>query len=743
MSPIARLSAAAAALAFVLTLAGWWSGTPGIDLPWAPALDLRLAFELDGLGVLYCLLATGIGLAVIVYSGGYVPLHLEHQGRPLRDEVRFYGFLLLFMVSMIGLATAQDLVLLFVFWDLTAVASYFLIGYDRQEVEARIAALMALVVTGVTAMLLLIGIVMLYVEYGTFSIPVLFERAEPGTTVTVAAALMAIAGLGKAAQVPFQFWLPRAMAAPTPVSAYLHAAAMVAAGVFLLGRIYPLLETSDLLLDGLVAIGFASMAVGGVLALTRDRLKQLLAYSTISQYGYVVVMYGLGGAYGVVGASFYVVAHALAKSALFLTAGAVTEATGEERLSRLGGLRKQMPLLAAGSGAAAAGLAALPLTIGFFKDELFFKSALERSTPLAVATVLGAALTFAYIGRFWVGVFLGPARATAQTVTGLLVWPVVVLGGLVLVGGIYVTPFIELANDAAAASLGYAPSVDVAYHLDARGENVMALLAYALGAALLATERGWAAAAAAFARVGDQYGPERLYRASIRGLNSFSDAIHGIEVRDLRTRIAAILVPGGLLMLLGLAATPTTGAYTVGSLDRGDIALVLVLLTAAVAALATTLPRQHLTLLLVAAGVGFSLTVVYAFLGAPDVALVAALVETTFTLLFIGILALMPRASLRRLAAMRTPSSRRLRDPLIGAAAALGAFLVVWGALSRPSVGQSVAAEHVRLTPDAHAKDVVTAILTDFRGLDTLGEITVVAIAFFGIATLLRRGRLW
>jgi multicomponent Na+:H+ antiporter subunit A len=743
MSTIARLSAAVAALALVLTLAGWWSGSPGVDLPWAPTLDLRLAFELDGLGVLYSLLATGIGLAVAVYSGAYVPLHLEHQGRPRREELRFYGFLVLFMVSMVGLATAQDLVLLFVFWDLTAIASYFLIGYDRQEIEARIAALMALVVTGVTAMLLLIGIVMLYVEYGTFSIPLLFERAEPGTTVTVAAALMAIAGLAKAAQVPFQFWLPRAMAAPTPVSAYLHAAAMVAAGVFLLGRIYPLLETSDLLLDGLVAIGFASMAVGGIIALTRDRLKQLLAYSTISQYGYVVVMYGLGGAYGVVGASFYVIAHALAKSALFLTAGAVTEATGEERLSRLGGLRAQMPLLAAGSAVAATGLAALPLTIGFFKDELFFKSALERSTPLAVATVLGAALTFAYIGRFWVGVFLGPARATAHAVTGLLVWPVVALGGLVLVGGVYPAPFIELANDAAAASLGYAPSIDVAYHLDARGENVMALLAYALGAALLATERGWSAAARAFAALGERYGPERLYRTSIRGLNSFSDSIHGIEVRDLRTRIAAILVPGGLLMVLGLAATPTAGAYTVGSLERSDLALVLILLTAAVAALATTIPRQHLTLLLVAAGVGFSLTVVYAFLGAPDVALVAALVETVFTLLFIGVFALMPRASLRRLAAMRTPSSRRLRDPLIGAAAALGAFLVVWGALSRPSVGESVAAEHVRLTPDAHAKDVVTAILTDFRGLDTLGEITVVAIAFVGIATLLRRGRLW
>jgi multicomponent Na+:H+ antiporter subunit A len=743
MSPIARLSAAAAALAFVLVLAAWAAGGGAVDLPWAPTLGLRLAFELDGLGALYALLATGIGFAVAVYSGGYVPLHLSHQGRPLREEARFHGFLLLFMVSMVGLATAQDLILLFVFWDLTAIASYFLIGYDQHEVEARIAALMALVVTGVTAVLLLVGTLILSVEYGTFSIPALVERVEPSATVTVAAALMALAGLAKSAQVPFQFWLPRAMAAPTPVSAYLHAAAMVAAGVFLLGRIYPFLETSALLLDGLVIVGFASMFVGGVIALTRDELKQLLAYSTISQYGYVVVLYGLGGPVGAVGASFYVIAHALAKSALFLTAGAVTEATGERRLSELGGLGRRLPALALGSGLAAAGLAALPLTIGFFKDELFFHAGVERSPAVAALTVAGAALTFAYIGRFWGGLFLGPLRAPAHRVTALLTAPVVALGGLVLAGGLAPEPFVDLANAAAEASLGAASSIEVSYHLDARAENVMALLAYALGGAALASQRAWRGAAQAFARLGERIGPERAYVATIRGLNAFSDRIHGIEVRDLRTRIAAILVPGGLLMLLGLLATPTAGAYAVGAIDRDDLALVLILATAALAAVATALPREHLTLLLVAASVGFSLAVAYAFLGGPDVALVAALVETTFTLLFIGVFALMPRASLRRLAALRTPPTRRWRDPLVGAAAALGAFLVVWGALSRPSVGESVAADHIRLTPDAHAKDVVTAILTDFRGLDTLGEITVVAIAFFGLATLLRRGRLW
>src|SRR3712207_2146381 len=299
------------------------------SLAWVPSWDLRFALSLDGLAALYALLATGIGFAVLLYSSRYLPLHLEHEGRPESEGVRFYFFVLLFMGSMVGLAMAQDLILLFVFWDLTAIASYFLIGFDRHKEESRASALMALLVTGITAVLLLIGALFLYAAHGTFSVPVLAGRVEPGPLLTSCGLLIAVAGLAKSAQVPFHFWLPRAMAAPTPVSAYLHSAAMVAAGVLLIGRVYPLLQKSEFLLDALLVVGLLSMAVGGLLALTRDVLKQLLAYSTIAQYGFVVTMYGLGGKYGAGGAAFYVIAHAIAKSALFLTAGAVTEATGK------------------------------------------------------------------------------------------------------------------------------------------------------------------------------------------------------------------------------------------------------------------------------------------------------------------------------------------------------------------------------------------------------------------------------
>ncbi len=730
-------------MAFGATLWSWLAGGGVLDLPWAPSLGLRLHFALDGLATLYALLATGIGLAVIVYSSRYLPLHLEHQRRPPSDAVRFYFLLLLFMGSMVGLVMAQDLILFFVFWDLTAIASYYLIGYDRQEIESRASALMAFLVTGISAVLFMVGALLLYSEYGTFSIPSLAASEHSGSTLTVAGTLVAVAGLAKSAQAPLHFWLPRAMAAPTPVSAYLHSAAMVAAEVFLLGRLYPLLQRSDLILDGLMAVGLLSMAVGGVLALTRDVLKQLLAYSTISQYGYVVFMYGLGGKYGAAGAAFYVLAHALAKSALFLTAGAVTEATGENRLSRLGGLARSLPLLAAGSGAAAAGLAALPLTAGFFKDELFFAAALERGPLYAGLAVVGAALTFAYVWRFWSGVFLGTAPRDPAHAPGRLVAPVAVLGLLVIAGGVLVGPFARLAEAAGGVILDAPTPIAPAYHLDARPENLMALGTYALGIALIASRPLWVGVATAIARLGERVGPECWYRWTLTGLNRLSDRMHDVEVRDLRSRVATVLLPSGILVGAGFAATPTRGAYTVGDVSRGDLPLILVLGLACLTALAATVPRNHLTLALVFSGVGYSLAVAYAFFGGPNVALVAVLIETLLALLFLGMLSLLPRDALERQAILKRPPIRRWRDPTLAFAAGTFAFTVVWGVLSRPAPQGSVATEHTGLTPAAHAADVVTAILADFRGLDTMGEITVLGIAFVGIGSLIRRGRLW
>ena len=778
--PLAWAVALLALGAFAACIVLWRTGGGTIDVAWAQELDLRLHFSFDGIGALYGLLATGIGAAVFLYATAYLPRHLGHQARPARDRWRFWPWMGLFTASMVGLATAQDLILLFVLFDLTAVCSYFLIGFDRQERTSRVAALMALLVTGIGAVAMLIGAVVLFAEHGSFEIPELArqlqrEHAAGGLSAgtTAAVALIAVAALVKSAQVPLHFWLPRAMAAPTPVSAYLHSAAMVAAGVLVIGRVFQLVEVAGPVGDGLLAVGLLSIAVGGALSLTRDGFKQVLAYSTISQYGYVVTLYGIGGGAGASAAALYVVAHAIAKSALFLTAGTVTMATGCRRLSEVGGLARELPLLAAASALAAATLSALPLTVGFFKDELFFRAAAERSTALAVAAVLAAALTFAYTWRFWGGIFLGarpgaagageasaapapgaPAPAQPQPLArlpALLTAPIAALALLALAGGIAVGPFAALASDAAAATLGRDADLHLAYHLDAR-ETWMAALAWLLGGLLLAAPRTWGPAARALARAGERFGPSRLYELSLEAANRCSDALHDVEVRDLRSRVAAVLLPGGILVALAFAATPSAGVFRVGTIHGTDLLVVALLALVAVAAAVVAVTHQHIAIVLSLAVVGLGLAVVYALLGAPDVALVAMLVETVVTLVFLAIVAWAPRGerpSRRELAGAasapqrRANSSRRWRDPLIGAVAGGAAFLVIWGALSRPTATERVADELVRLTPAAHGKDVVTVILADFRGLDTMVEITVIAVAVFGVIALLRRGRTW
>ena len=730
------------ALAFGIAVWGAAQGDSSWSTSWIETWNAEFSVQLDGLAAMYSMLATGIGLLVVLYASGYMPLHRAHVGQKPPDDVRFFGFLLLFMASMVGLVMAQDLLLLFVFWDMTAIASFFLIGFDREDEESRESAQMALLVTGISAIGVLIGAIILWSEYGTFSLPLLFEQAEPTTPVLWATGLILAGALAKSAQFPLHFWLPRAMAAPTPVSSYLHSAAMVAAGVFLVGRIYPLVALDDRMQTALIFIGGASMVVGGVVALTRDVFKQVLAYSTISQYGYVVVLFGLGGYYGVGGATFYVIAHALAKSALFMTAGAITEATGEKGISGVGGLLRRMPLLALGSGLAAMAMMALPLTIGFFKDELFFAAATENGRAMQAFAVLGATLSFAYIGRLWIGWFLGDPKPDLRPIPGILTWPVLILGITGIVGGVFVGPFRDVAERAATVSYGGDVELALAYHLDTRPENMMALIVYALGIGVIVSEPLWRKPLRAVASIGQIIGPLRIYALTLQGSNRLSDAIHRFEVRDLRSRIATILAPAGVLVALAVLVTPVEGTLTTGDITQEDLPLIMVLAAAAISAIVVTLPRDHLRLALTLSCVGFSLAVVYAFLAAPDVALVAVLIETVFAVVFFGMLVLMPRSILRYETSLRPEGRRVARDAALATVAGVMAFMVAWGTLSRGSESTTVIQRQIEQTPLAHGYDIVTVILADFRGFDTMGEITVVAIAFLGIISLIRAGRL-
>jgi multicomponent Na+:H+ antiporter subunit A len=356
--------------------------------------------------------------------------------------------------------------------------------------------------------------------------------------------------------------------------------------------------------------------------------------------------------------------------------------------------------------------------------------------------IVAAMLTFAYIGRFWLGVFGGPRRSEASGERAGLVAPVAFLALVALAGGLVPGLFAGLAQDAAEVTNAGPVSVSPAYHLDARAENLMALAAWALGALALAFPRVRDTAAGLFARAGDRMGPRRAYRVGLRALNSVSDRVQEMEVRDLRNSLAAVLVPSVLLVALGFAATPTSGAYVVGAVEGRDLPVLAVLALAVVAALSLAFDRARVRMVLSLSVVGFALAAVYEVIGAPDVALVAVVVETVITLVFLGILARLPRQGEADLSQRRI-RRRRARNAVVGVLAGAAAFATIWAGLSRPTVAEGDAAEHIARTPDAHGGDVVTVILADFRGLDTLGEITVLTLAVVGFSALLRRGRIW
>lgn len=725
----------AAAVALWLLSGAALRTAPAVELPWIPAWGVSMTLGLDGLGLAYGLLTTFVAVLVLAFAPRYMRHHLDSAGRPLRQLGGFYAIFTLFIAAMVGLVLSLDLLLLFFFWDITTLCSYLLIAFDREQREARRAAAMALRVTGVSAVLLLAATLLLSVRYSTTDLYALAEAATGDALTGVAVVLIMVAALAKSAQWPLHFWLPRAMAAPTPVSAYLHAAAMVAAGVFLLQRTQPLFEAQAFGGPALMALGFTSMLAGGCFALRETGMKRVLAYSTVAQYGHVVFLIGLGGAHGAAAATYFVVAHGLCKSALFLTAGAVTHATGRHSLEELGGLRHQAPWLAWCSAVAAAGLAGVPLSIGFFKDELLFSTAADHGTWMLLLAVTGPGLTVAYIWRFWSSIFLGPKRDEDVSMPASLVLPIGVAAVVTLALGLTPAPLARLAEAAAAASMGTL-HLELGYHFDARPANLAALGAFALGALLGALRSRLQPPIAAVARA---FGPERLYELGERALAFSGQVARQFGPGPLRTRVAIVFVATALLVIAG-ELVEGTDAPTL-ELTLRDAPAAAALLATCAGALATVSRRQQLTTTLALSATTLALAAVFALAGAPDVALVLVLINVVSTLLIVALLYRIPGTALTE--QQLAPSFRkwRWRDELIATSGAAFAFLVAWGTLAYPRPEVWLGDRLLEASDRAHAGNAVTATLVDFRGLDTMGEITVIVISVIALDTLMRAAR--
>lgn len=723
-------AALVAAVAFGLVWA--LDAHPTVELPWLGPMGSALRLELDPLAAPLVVFTTFLAAPILAFTRGYLPAQLARHARPDSEQARFVALMLAFMTAMVLLLVAQDLLIMFVALEGTAIVSFALIEFDRASSRARNAALWALVITVGASLLFVVGAFLVLRDAGTMSLPDLASRASDRSASPLAAGCLVFGVLAKSAQVPFHVWLPRAMVAPTPVSAYLHSATLVAAGVFVLMRLSFLIADAAGIGPILQAIGFLSIFVGATMALHEDRLKRILAYSTIAQYGYVLVMLGVGGAAGWVGAPLFLVAHGLCKCALFLTAGALATVLGRDRLSELGGAGRSMPLLAFSSAVVGLGLAGFPGTVGWFKDEALFEVG-TLDLPRTVLTTLAVALTVAYTVRFWWGAFVGTRHGSGRPPAAYgLVLPVALLGVVVLLGGLWPGAWRSVFDRAGSVVAGRTVVADLAYHAELRAPTVMAVVAWTLGIVLAVARRWWQRPLAHLVRaVSRAVGPDRWARRLVVTTVWVSGVLHDLEIRDLRARLRSVLLPMAILVALALIARGRISVQPF-ALELSDAPLVVGLIVVAGAAVAATRAREHLHLFLLLSFVGFGLALVLALSGAPDVALVVVLVETALTVLFVALLWQFGPAVLERVRRAAAPDTgSRWIGVLTGAAV----FVVAWVSLTSQAP-KTVAWRQIRLAESAHAQDVVSAIIADFRGLDTAGEITVLGVALLGAAAI-------
>jgi len=729
-------------LAFLAVL--WTAATQPLPLdihvPWIPALGVHLDFHIDGLTLLMLLLITGIGVAVFVYAGGYLAGHPQQN--------RLYILLTLFMVAMIGTVMADNLIVLFLFWEATSLLSFLLVGFNHEDPKSRKSAQQALVVTGSGGLALLAGAILLGQIMGTYSIQEIIAQlphTEHTPLLTAALLLIILGAFTKSAQFPFHFWLPGAMAAPTPVSAYLHSATMVKLGVYLLARLDPGFGGWELWQWTLQIVGSLTAAWAMLLALRERDLKRILAWSTVATLGTLVMLVGMDGHGASIAVSALLLGHALYKAPLFFVAGNVDHGTGTRIIDRLGNLRHAMPITAAAAALAGLSMAGIPLSFGYVvkdvvgqADALGGMSELIKVANTIFAAVAVAVAAVAAVRVFWrhPGHNLTPPDAHEG---GVALWaPPLVLACIGIALG--VAPFMAdwLLGVAAEAMTPRAEAVAVHFALEFSLGSLLSLaLTVGIGAAVFIY---W----------------DPLHRRFDRLLTLFDTIstpaqyerfINGIPV--LAARSSRWLQGGDLsrysLLLLAFVSTVMGGIMLAGwsqwlwpawvTPSAGFVGACALIVAGALLAL---WQRDRLVLLLATGLVGFGSGVFYLYAGAPDVAYTQFVVESVFVIVVASVLLKLRQRG--RGQGLEQTHSVRWALPvalLFGAVIALW-LLIASGVDFNPQLHQFFAQVSV---PEAFGRNVVNVVLVDFRALDTLGEIVVVTLSFLAAIALLQSVR--
>ncbi|HQZ07433.1 MAG TPA: monovalent cation/H+ antiporter subunit A [Burkholderiaceae bacterium] len=741
-SLVAWVAAAVTGTAFALLLAQAPAVFAGQTLlagvEWVPAIGLDAHFRLDGLALMFGLLISGVGLLIILYAAYYL--------QPADPAGKFFSQLMLFMAAMLGVALSDNLLLLVVFWELTSISSFLLVGYWGHKADARAGARMALAVTGGGGLVMLAGVVLLGQMGGSYDLSVLLTRGEQIKSDALYPLMLMLILVGcftKSTQIPFHFWLPEAMAAPTPVSAYLHSATMVKAGIFLLARLYPVIGGTELFQAVVSTVGLSTMVFAAYVAVFRHDLKSLLAYSTISHLGLIVFLIGLSSPLSAVAAVFHILNHATFKASLFMTAGIIDHETGTRDIRRLGGLAKFLPWTATLAMIAAASMAGLPLFNGFLSKEMFFAAAVEGQSDFAFGVLVPLAATFggifsvAYSLRLIHDVFFnGPPRNMAiahpHEPPLFMKAPVILLVVIcVAVGVLPAITFGPMVHVAASAVLGAAPpeyqlAIWHGFNLPLLMSAIAVLGGVGFYVALqrkfdlhLHHPRGWTG------RLLFTHAIDRLFAFGAR----FTALIENGSLQRYVAWMLASAVALALWAWSGSGASPGTGARVLMPADMPSL-MAWALLLAASTALALG-HHDRLRAVVLVGVVGLVTALTFLTLSAPDLALTQLSVEVVSTVLLLMGLALLPPTTPRE-----SSARRKLRDAVLALSAGGGMSWLSWLMLTRDH--DSISWYFLENTlPKGGGANAVNVILVDFRGYDTFGEITVLGIAAVGVLALL------
>jgi len=721
-------------------------GSVVYEVPWIPSLDVNLSFLVDGLSIFFGLVVSGMGILIFFYGQQYLDSHYREHGR-------FYAYLSLFMGAMLGTVFANNLMLLFVFWELTGIASFLLIGFLYEKDESRRGARMALLITAGTGLCMLVGVVLTGLETGTFALNELLSEPIPESAgwATPAVLLLMLGAFGKSAQFPFHFWLPNAMAAPTPVSAYLHSATMVKLGVFLAARLFPAFHEVALWLPLLVGIGFGTMVLASVLATLSNDLKAILAYSTVTQLGFLIGMYGLAGQ-GYVSCDYVQIAnHVFYKGCLFMVAGIIDHCTGTRDIRQLGGLWRRMPLIGFAALITTASMAGIPGTFGFVSKELMLKdgfSALGAAGPWAVyalvCMIVASVFKVIFSARLFFHAFMGsmPERIeAAYHKPGLLIQlPPLLLASAAVVFGLVPGLLDGVVDSLRVAGLQSAEPVHLAVWHGLNKEFLTSMAIIGLGVA------GYLAANATRWRWAEIPAFLRWDLAFDRGHDGFVVLCKKVTTWTGADSPASYLLRTAGVMFAGLIAV-IWGSLASGTrlpefppIDTTGLRL-FVCAAIAISSIGVVVLRKWTAQLISLSASGFFISFLYIVYRAPDLALTQILIETATLVLILFMLSRFPNS------ATRGDKQDRPRWPVqcinIVVSLAVGgvmmfATLIVLADPAEKPIGQWFLAN---TKPLAEGNNAVNTILVDFRGFDTLGEITVLLIAMLGCLGLLMRVR--